>query len=82
MKISPYTAESTVCLDVFGRGLMRVLGVGKHIAVATVENNGEMETCSFAIADDLPVGAVKVEISKNGLIGRTMVFLISCVPLS
>lgn len=59
-----------------------MLSVGKHIAVAAVENNGEMETCSFAIADDLPVGAVKVEISKNGLIGRTMVLSISCIPLN
>eukprot|EP00210_Caulerpa_lentillifera_P001128 g1087.t1 len=46
---------------------------GKFLAVASVENKGETETYCFSIADQLPVGAVKIEISKSGLVCRTMV---------
>eukprot|EP00210_Caulerpa_lentillifera_P009035 g8623.t1 len=48
---------------------------GKFVATAAVRNKGEMESCCFSIAEDLPVGAVKVEVSKQGFIDNTMVVL-------
>lgn len=46
---------------------------GKYVAVAAVGNKGEKGSYCFSIAEDLPVGAVKVEVSKQGFVDHTMV---------
>lgn len=43
------------------------------MAVAAVGNKGAKGSYCFSIAEDLPIGAVKVEVSKQGFIDHTMV---------
>lgn len=51
------------------------------MATAAVGNKGAKESYCFSIAEDLPIGAVKVEVSKQGFIDHTMVSPSYCLLL-